>query len=296
LTEITGVHPLADLFPMMSDPELRALAEDIKDNGLREPIKVTKDGVLVEGRNRLKACELVGIEPATEIVNGDIGSLIVSANIMRRHMTKGQVAILAVCAELGIDLSDNDSAAAAEGDGSSKSRKTKQYDYRERAHRRVVGLVSPGLIDSAAKIVRWAPDLALSILATGEGLRAAEQVAAQRSADANSENKRRAIMAEDSPELLAQVSDTAGGITLAEAWRLRESRMREEREKKVRLTGYLVQRVSPLLGKTNPEELIEHYDPELADRKIGTAELDEAIEYLKALRREIVKQRKDTNV
>ena len=32
------VHPLADTFPMMSDGELKELAEDIKKNGQREPV------------------------------------------------------------------------------------------------------------------------------------------------------------------------------------------------------------------------------------------------------------------
>lgn len=32
------IHPAADLFPMMSEPELRQLGEDIKKNGLRTPI------------------------------------------------------------------------------------------------------------------------------------------------------------------------------------------------------------------------------------------------------------------
>ena len=32
------VHPAADVFPMMSDEELEALGDDIKKNGLRQPI------------------------------------------------------------------------------------------------------------------------------------------------------------------------------------------------------------------------------------------------------------------
>ncbi len=34
------VFPAADVFPMMFDDELKELAEDIKANGLREPIVV----------------------------------------------------------------------------------------------------------------------------------------------------------------------------------------------------------------------------------------------------------------
>ncbi|WFU88742.1 ParB N-terminal domain-containing protein [Rhizobium sp. CC1099] len=61
------IHPAADLFPMMSDPELRELGEDIKRNGLRLPIYMwapeesSRSYQLVDGRNRLTAMEFVGI-------------------------------------------------------------------------------------------------------------------------------------------------------------------------------------------------------------------------------------------
>jgi ParB-like nuclease domain len=67
-----AVHPAADLFPMMSSEELRALGEDIRAHGLRHPIVVTlnsallsnepSDYSLLDGRNRLDAMELVGIQ------------------------------------------------------------------------------------------------------------------------------------------------------------------------------------------------------------------------------------------
>lgn len=43
-------HPYADIFPMMSDVEFAALCEDIKENGLRNPI--------LDGRNRWRACQV----------------------------------------------------------------------------------------------------------------------------------------------------------------------------------------------------------------------------------------------
>jgi ParB-like chromosome segregation protein Spo0J len=276
---------------MMDDRELKALADDIKANGLREPIKVTADGVLVEGRNRLAACELAGVEPEFETANGDLGDLIVSANIMRRHMTKGQIAILAVVAELDIELPDSDVALSA----TSNSRTPRQYDFRKQARKRVENLVSLKMIQEAADIVDWAPDQARLILDNAAGWKDSLAVAAERRRQTTSEDNRRKLMAEDSPELLAQVDDES--LTLDEAWGLRESRLREAREKRIRLTGYLVDEVTPLLGKTESgiTEMVEQYDPEFARRPVGIAELDEALNRLQLIKREMKRLKKGLN-
>lgn len=90
-------HPAAEKFPMMAADELAALTRDISANGQLEPI-VTSGGLIIDGRNRLKACEIAGIEPkfqersfADEL---DILHYIISANIQRRHLTDSQRAML----------------------------------------------------------------------------------------------------------------------------------------------------------------------------------------------------------
>lgn len=57
------VHPLADKFPMMSNEEYQALKDSVKKDGLLMPIILTHDNVLIDGRNRLKACIEVNIPP-----------------------------------------------------------------------------------------------------------------------------------------------------------------------------------------------------------------------------------------
>lgn len=89
-----NVHPLAAIFPMMTDEELQDLAADIKEHGLLHPIVLDADGTLIDGRNRLRACEIAGVEPRFEQLNGhDAAALIVSANLERRNLTKGQQAV-----------------------------------------------------------------------------------------------------------------------------------------------------------------------------------------------------------
>lgn len=91
------VHPAAALFPMLDDDELQALADDIATNGLRHPVIVDCNRVLLDGRNRLAACELAGVEPqSTVYVGSDPIGLIVSENVKRRHLNAGQLAFLAI--------------------------------------------------------------------------------------------------------------------------------------------------------------------------------------------------------
>ena len=54
-------HPAAELFPLMTEEELIELANDIRENGLQEPI-VLLDGLIIDGRNRWLACEQIGID------------------------------------------------------------------------------------------------------------------------------------------------------------------------------------------------------------------------------------------
>lgn len=88
------IHPSADIFPMMDDEELQALADDIRENGLQVPIVLDREGALIDGRNRLRACELAKVEPTFQIFEGlDPTSFILSINVERRHLTKGQRAM-----------------------------------------------------------------------------------------------------------------------------------------------------------------------------------------------------------
>ena len=55
-------HPAADAFPMMDDRRFAELKADIGSEGLLESIALF-DGMILDGRNRYKACLELGIEP-----------------------------------------------------------------------------------------------------------------------------------------------------------------------------------------------------------------------------------------
>lgn len=109
------VHPVADLFPMLAEDELAELAEDIKTRGLLQPIMLDGEGRILDGRNRLAACELAGIEPDFTTYDGDDpDGYALAVNGQRREMTKRQKSIVGARMILlsNLDNKDQDVAAA----------------------------------------------------------------------------------------------------------------------------------------------------------------------------------------
>ena len=88
-------HEYAQLFPPASDDELIAMADDIKVRGLLCPV-ITLDGRVLDGRNRLRACEMAGVEPTFRQYTGtDPLADVISWNLKRRHLSPSQHAVIA---------------------------------------------------------------------------------------------------------------------------------------------------------------------------------------------------------
>jgi hypothetical protein len=84
------IHPLANVFAMHSKDRLAELVESIKRNGLRDPIMLDKEGQVIDGRNRLVACNLADVEPRFDTYTGDdIEEYIWDKNGIPRDNTKG---------------------------------------------------------------------------------------------------------------------------------------------------------------------------------------------------------------
>ena len=102
-------HPLSNMFPLMEGAEFEALVADILARGLREKIDLYQ-GKIVDGRNRYRALQYLGIEPNdnyfrkaiyTHSIGGEIApheennddrvrAYVISKNIHRRHLTAEQ--------------------------------------------------------------------------------------------------------------------------------------------------------------------------------------------------------------
>jgi hypothetical protein len=92
-------HPLATMFPPMTDEEFEGLVKDIHENGQRQDIVVWQEQIL-EGVHRAKACQILPIEPRydrTKRFTDEAGALafVVSQNLHRRHLNTSQRAMIA---------------------------------------------------------------------------------------------------------------------------------------------------------------------------------------------------------
>lgn len=83
--ELLKNHPAADAWPMMDDQRYEELRADIEMNGQREPITLC-DGMILDGRNRYRACIALGIEPETRDHVGDPWAFAWSLNGERRDL------------------------------------------------------------------------------------------------------------------------------------------------------------------------------------------------------------------
>jgi ParB-like chromosome segregation protein Spo0J len=130
--ELYKIYPAAEKFPLLPADELKALSDDIKANGLKEPIAWAKDvdGVtwVIDGRNRLDAIWLIpeNERPAIEwqgIEGESFEKYILSKNLYRRNLnlTKQQQ-VEKIAEVLGIELATVTFAAAENNERLSANR------------------------------------------------------------------------------------------------------------------------------------------------------------------------------
>lgn len=222
LIKVAGPHPYADRFPMLPADELQRLAEDIRENGQRNPIMVSLDGLILDGRNRLAACQMLGIEPDFEVCGfEDAAAYILSANVARRHQSTGSRAM-----STALVLAD---------DGRRENGRWKRGSVVQDSE---LGRPWQVAMAQAGTILDHAPDLAESVVAGGLALDAAYREAEQRrdaerrkleeaERFAAEEADAQAFILDHAPDLAARV-DGRDLLTYVEARDLWARRNREE--------------------------------------------------------------------
>ena len=85
-------HPLSELWGDQSDELFKEFVEDVRVNGVHDPIVRHPDGRVLEGWHRYQAAILTGRQPpyVTLPEGDDPVAYVISKNAMRRTMTKAQ--------------------------------------------------------------------------------------------------------------------------------------------------------------------------------------------------------------
>ena len=211
MTEFTGeVHPLADDYPMLGADELNDLAESIKDQGQLDPITLTPDGALLDGRNRLAACDLAGVEPKFEIHDGDAVAFIVGKNANRRQLSAGQRAMA-----IAIGMWESGQWDADKGHWKRGAAKKAARTLLNSKHRFTSDLAHCGAILAHNR------DTAVAVLA-GASLQATYKQVKDEQEAAVEHAQKLDELRDKAPDLLAQVSDEK--LTFEEAYAAYEAR------------------------------------------------------------------------
>jgi hypothetical protein len=264
------IHPIADLWPMMSDEELEALATDIKANGLAEAIILDQEGTLVDGRNRLAACKIADLKPRFLVLDGqDPVAFIFSHNAHRRHMKKGQLAILgwkAYIAENQISNFEKLPRGAAN--------KVKELSGAN------ADAVSMGLL-----ILRHAPDLADKVV-TGLPFDQALQRAKDNKLDSESLDRQMDLLRKEAPDYAELVAEERLKINEAlAAMRERKEQQKRDRQHATELLRDVIQVLDPRASdpKVHAENFITNFDPNLCSEEITKDRIEQCLLVLRTI-------------
>jgi hypothetical protein len=252
------VHPIAELFPMMADAELNELAADIAANGLITPIALDHAGsILIDGRNRLEACERAGVVPRYTMLDADVdpAAYIVSANLKRRNLKKGQQAMA-----LALIYPESEKGGRGKKGVANSAAK--------------LGGFSRDRVDQARKIVGHSRELALAVLADVTPLDdALEQVKQAEKARQSVESKLERLRA-SAPDLADLVADERLGLDEAiAALDKRRAQEREQREATLRVVSNAIDAIAAFDSPTFCEAVEQLDVAELATRLGGEPDL-----------------------
>jgi hypothetical protein len=163
------VHWYAALFPDLPSADHEKLKDDVRANGQLQPIVITREGMLLDGRHRMKICHELGITPYT-ILFRDVHNVrpemsevdfIDSVNLHRRHMSDDQRLALAVLRSDGLqkEAADRQKAGVKPPSGVSaqRSRTTIAKSVKQSEHR----------VKAAQQLKKQKPD-ALKAISLGQ--------------------------------------------------------------------------------------------------------------------------------
>lgn len=91
-------HERAAFVPGMGAEEYRAFCADVAKRGIVDPLEITNGGIVLDGRQRLRAARELGIHsaPVRVVTPEDEVAHMLLAALQRRHLSQSQKAALAI--------------------------------------------------------------------------------------------------------------------------------------------------------------------------------------------------------
>lgn len=242
--EMLQAHPVADLFPMLADDELVELAADIAERGLLQAIVLDSEGRILDGRNRLAACHMAGLEPRFETYDGDDpDGYALAVNGGRRDLTKSKRAMIAA-----------------------KSSKLERFGDQSELAR--ILQVPKSRISEAMTVFKHAPDLVDSVVSGATSLDGAYDTARERKRAAESTESQMLKLRCDAPDLADLVTEERMSLgdamaAMREREAQRESELRAARTNLRSVLTYLTSSSIPAdqLAEQEYGEVIAEFDP-----------------------------------
>ena len=169
------------LVPEMSDVEWEEFKDNVKKYGIRQPITVNKDLIILDGRHRVRACKELGIQKIAAIVNEMTDQQAIEfvrdTAIERRNLTKEKKIDIALKSEELMEELQNDAKkrqleALEKRHKQNLSRSSSTEDNRDkkgRTDKKIADLVGAGesTVTRMRKVKKEDPDLYEKVL-TGE--------------------------------------------------------------------------------------------------------------------------------
>jgi hypothetical protein len=180
------VHPVAAMFPLLTGEEFERFKSSIEDRGQLDPIIVLGDQ-LIDGRNRLRACLELELEPRIEEYSSesDPARFILAANITRRHLTPDQRAQISmegikwIAAHARERQLSGKSADGAAGGRGRKNLNPKSDSGSGRDLKAMNANSTVGQVADAAKTTRYKAEQAMKVAAHSKEL-AAQVIAGEK--------------------------------------------------------------------------------------------------------------------
>ena len=243
---------------MLTEDELDELAADMKTNGQLHPIILDKDGTIIDGRQRQAAGNRAGIIlQYAKFDDRDPIAFILSENDKRRHLTKGQRAMIAA-----------------------KVRSLNKNYSTSRETAKQAG-VAQGYVNQATVVLQYAEELTDAVVSGATPLNDAYKVAQERKAAIQARETFLEEFRVNAPDLATSVLEER--ITLQEAvatLRERQEQMRKHREVTTRLFCQAILLFDPQASASEDlgRHLVQAIDPKLSDVDLSPERLDRALE------------------